>query len=49
MYQMGDVIDVVPNAAAAGPNHFASIRLEPFGSGGAYESLRSREEAREEG
>lgn len=48
MDQMGYVIDVVPNAAAAGTNHFASIRLQPFRSGGAYESLRSREETREE-
>ena len=48
MYQMGYVVDIVPNAAAAGTNHFASIRFEPFRSGGAYESLRSREETREE-
>ena len=48
MYQMGDVVDVVPNATAAGPNYFTRIRLKPFGSGGAYESLWSREETREE-
>ena len=46
---MGYVVDVVANAATAGTNHFASIRFEPFGSGGAYESLRSRKETREEG
>ena len=48
MYQMGYVVDIVPNAAAAGTNHFSGVRFEPFGSGGAYESLRSREETREE-
>ena len=48
MYQMGYVVDVISNAAAAGTNHFARIRFEPFGSGGAYEGLRSREETREE-
>ena len=48
VYQIGYVVDVVPNATAAGTNHFASIRFELFRSGGAYESLRSREETREE-
>ena len=42
------MVDVVSNAAAAGTNHLASIRFEAFGSGGAYEGLRSREETREE-
>ena len=45
---MGYVVDVVPNAAAAGTYHFASIRFKAFGSGGAYEGLRSRKETREE-
>ena len=48
MYQICYVVDEVPDAATAGPNHFASIRFEAFGSGGTYESLRGGEETREE-
>ena len=42
------VVDKVPNTAAASTNHFASIRFEAFGSGGAYKSLRGGEETWEE-
>ena len=42
------VVDIVPNTAAASTNHFASIRFEAFGSGGAYKSLRGGEETWEE-
>lgn len=48
MYQMCYVVDVVPNAAAAGTNHFTGVRFEAFRSRGAYEGLGSGEETREE-
>lgn len=38
------MVDIISNTAAAGTNHFASIRLEAFWSGGAYKSLRGGEE-----
>lgn len=49
MDQMCCVVDEVPNTAAAGTDHFASIWFKAFGSGSAYESLGGGEETREEG
>ena len=49
MYQMRYVVDVVPNTAAAGTNHFSGVWFETLRSRGAYKSLRRGEEPREEG
>lgn len=42
------VVCKVPNTTTASTNHLASVWFEAFGSRGAYEGLRSREESGEE-
>ncbi len=43
------MVDEVPNATAAGTNHFPIIRFEAFRSRGAYEGLRGGQKPGEEG
>ena len=46
MYQMDDMIDIIPNTIAASINHFVNIRSEPFGSVGAYKGLENKKETK---
>ena len=49
MEEVGDVVDVVAEAAAGGTDDFAGVGLEAFGAGGADESLRGGQEAGDKG